>query len=780
MSCNTFIPIMDLVREVEALIAANYIDKDDPRIINGVFTSPTIRGDFLLDGPAKEAFCAIVQQCGISAPPGKIWVPRPLAPDTFPVSYTDDVGDIYVKWIPTPATPEIPDLTDTIINIVPMVQGQITRTQSSKNLDSMHVKDFGAKCDGVTDDTEAWRRGLQYSEATGGALNLSGKILIKDEYVVTKKITLRGNGAEILFDNADATGPGIATKGVLRFTGYLKANRSSVDGVSIYHLNQTVKSQNTIIFDNSYIIDLTLTDITVYNATGYILYLIGDSVTPYNPAFHHLVADGVRGYTVGGLVGQADNTTTWCTGAELSRFNQERANNAVSPATTVANLKGFRESILNSWILEGGGHALTRTGIFIDSPAVTLNNMYIEVTTNPLDYAIHAINGITINNLAFHAEGGIKLGGRGHSILNGVNTVGVGGGISVEGAASYTLNHSYIHDDYWGINRPSVGYDKIGNVEVIAARNETGASYNHRPNLEIYKLPVGTTKTINETTTTRKNSFTMRELHRWNAEGNRTTMVSAYDDDVGRIVTLTNPNNNPMFSLAVDIPKAFEGAQMIIAARVRLRSSVPITGKGIQLIDRANVNYDNVVGPLPPTGALAPITMIDTELTKDNTWQNMYVVINKVRNNTLNSVLFSNPQVVDPSADLKIDILDLKITLGRDLPTLSAGNHDPVILYDSKIPTMGYYMQGDIIYNTGTTDVVGWHRKTTGTDNTLGTDWVAFGEPVTEEIPTLTSGPTDQRPTGVEVGFNYFDTTLAIPIYYKAAGEWVNSTGEVV
>lgn len=97
MSCNTFIPIMDLVREVEALLAANYIDKDDPRITGGVFTNPTIKEGFLLDVQAREEFCRLVQECGLDAPFGKMWLSRPLYPDQMFVSY-EDSGEPQTKW----------------------------------------------------------------------------------------------------------------------------------------------------------------------------------------------------------------------------------------------------------------------------------------------------------------------------------------------------------------------------------------------------------------------------------------------------------------------------------------------------------------------------------------------------------------------------------------------------------------------------------------------------------------------------------------------------------
>ena len=42
------------------------------------------------------------------------------------------------------------------------------------------------------------------------------------------------------------------------------------------------------------------------------------------------------------------------------------------------------------------------------------------------------------------------------------------------------------------------------------------------------------------------------------------------------------------------------------------------------------------------------------------------------------------------------------------------------------------------------------------------------------------SGVTSNRPTNVLVGFQYFDSTLSKPIYYKGNNEWVDATGATV
>ena len=57
--------------------------------------------------------------------------------------------------------------------------------------------------------------------------------------------------------------------------------------------------------------------------------------------------------------------------------------------------------------------------------------------------------------------------------------------------------------------------------------------------------------------------------------------------------------------------------------------------------------------------------------------------------------------------------------------------------------------------------------------------WKGIG-PIEGDAAARTSGTTAQRPTGVAVGFTYFDTTLGKPIYFKSTGVWVDSTGATV
>ena len=45
---------------------------------------------------------------------------------------------------------------------------------------------------------------------------------------------------------------------------------------------------------------------------------------------------------------------------------------------------------------------------------------------------------------------------------------------------------------------------------------------------------------------------------------------------------------------------------------------------------------------------------------------------------------------------------------------------------------------------------------------------------------TSASGTTSKRPTGISIGYSYFDTTIGKPVWLKSIGVWVDSTGATV
>lgn len=177
MSCDNRVPLMTLADRVADILSASYVDRDDPRINNGILTSPSIRGGFLLDNAAKLTFCGYVQNCITEAPTGKMWVDRPIYPNAALVSYESE-GETKVKWdsISNILTTNIPEITDYEVKVNPLRDaiGAVVSTQDVINRQTITPGNFGAKADG-SDDTARLQKAVNYCAANKIPLDGVGK-----------------------------------------------------------------------------------------------------------------------------------------------------------------------------------------------------------------------------------------------------------------------------------------------------------------------------------------------------------------------------------------------------------------------------------------------------------------------------------------------------------------------------------------------------------------------------------------------------------------------------
>jgi hypothetical protein len=89
-----------------------------------------------------------------------------------------------------------PTLGDALVGVKQPFTGAVGRTQHSKNLDLVSVKDFGAKGDGTTDDTAAIQASITALLPAGGVVYLpKGQYKITDDLKVTNMpVIFRGDG----------------------------------------------------------------------------------------------------------------------------------------------------------------------------------------------------------------------------------------------------------------------------------------------------------------------------------------------------------------------------------------------------------------------------------------------------------------------------------------------------------------------------------------------------------------------------------------------------------
>lgn len=98
-----------------------------------------------------------------------------------------------------------PSYGDAMIAVMQPVSGSVPRTQHDKNYDSINICDFGAKCDGVTDDTAA----IQAAFSSGLGTNIvrinfpmGRKVKISGTILVPQKVQCDFNGCTILGNNS--------------------------------------------------------------------------------------------------------------------------------------------------------------------------------------------------------------------------------------------------------------------------------------------------------------------------------------------------------------------------------------------------------------------------------------------------------------------------------------------------------------------------------------------------------------------------------------------------
>lgn len=86
----------------------------------------------------------------------------------------------------------------TLVNTKRSETGAVVRTVASKLLDSFNIKDFGAVCDGTTDDAAAIQAAINACSTLGGGYVdfPAGRIIIKSTlYINTNRVKLRGKGS---------------------------------------------------------------------------------------------------------------------------------------------------------------------------------------------------------------------------------------------------------------------------------------------------------------------------------------------------------------------------------------------------------------------------------------------------------------------------------------------------------------------------------------------------------------------------------------------------------
>lgn len=311
MSCNINIPLQRIIDDVAEALSEGFIKTDNAVLTEAVLNDVTIRGDISVDTAARNALCRVLQTCGLTADELE-WLDRPEAAGQIAVSSTAS-GEVTVSWrsirdivdgfgyVQTAADytdsklDDAKDYTDSKFdNIkdtqigVPAPVGGVSISQAEKNSETVSVKRYGIKGDGVTNDTPGFT--LLESTVVGREVDLHGLI-----YKVTKPAVnnIYRNGTWLIGTDLIPVNGELLTEVSKKFDVKVAAKDSAMSLFRMFKAggrggNKTVQSaaqdsdgnlytnHNTQIDDNS----TTLSVVNKFPATGTVVTNYSDFMLP--------------------------------------------------------------------------------------------------------------------------------------------------------------------------------------------------------------------------------------------------------------------------------------------------------------------------------------------------------------------------------------------------------------------------------------------------------------------------------------------------------------------
>ena len=146
--------------------------------------------------------------------------------------------------------------------------GAIPRTQSSKLSDSVNVKDFGSKCDGITDDTVQIQVAENAIAVSGGTLIIPNTTCIISTLSMSSNVTLMGSGKNSILKRKAGTSQNLITASGqssiavvgLTIDGNSVANSGLFNNIYFYGCND-------VLIENNYSINSIGNGISVHSGT---------------------------------------------------------------------------------------------------------------------------------------------------------------------------------------------------------------------------------------------------------------------------------------------------------------------------------------------------------------------------------------------------------------------------------------------------------------------------------------------------------------------------------
>lgn len=770
MSCNTKTSLAVVIDAVNAQLNNNYVDRDDPRINQGVFTEPTIRGGLMLDEAAKLDFCGFVQECGIQAPFGKQWIDRPLYPGRVLTSY-DDAGEVNSRW-------EDPD------DAFKLVSGTTWQVGTVEDLKKIEGAKLGQRATTENFHAGIAGGGAEYKwvgEAKDNGINLHNGWelvlhfnmdirqfgVIMDSPLVQTSITRKL--PKLLSDN----GGGVLTipSGTLLAGFDLSDNVSIKGAIGEDKLPSTVlKAWARVVGHDSNLLNIAAKNVNIHNLKldglfeGKVGQCTGIRTSGTNIEIHNCVSEGSRydGISVvdGGNVRVYDSSFT----------NNGRNQVTVSAGADVTFVRcGIKEDstlypALYMVDIEPNGatsiwHKVKFYQCTFNKVTQTLNAA-INIGQWDSNEALKLYDDIEFTQCEF--KGFSDLTPR-HTTLHGLrlyNNTFEGIAFSIRGTLLVDVKNSTIHGNTFngsGVFSYGIFFDETvewTDNHFEGAKGSIDAS-------GYYKSP----RRFRNTATNPSDKYPL------NSPLDATNKISP-DGYVTKVSAIAHAQLIRLAVKVVTVPARSRGI-------LRIRNILDRPGQSPAILWGAYGRNTNIDIHFDATTSPAKY-FIDARLNQDDEAQ-----VN-TGGDFLGTGVEGQIAIKHRSTAQGAYVLELEVYRGgaekdvldamTDIPSVALGGR----AYVNEVPLV----MGSTA-NRPTKVWAGYQYLDTQANKLLiytGTGWVdVYNNDAAYVAPTTAkSGTTAQRPEGVSVGYQFFDTTLGYPVYYKSEGIWVDATGATV
>lgn len=562
---------------------------------------------------------------------------------------------------------------------------------------SINVKTFGAKGNGVNDDTVAINKALSYCVANGKNLFFPvGTYNVSDTLKVNGYIKIFGDGKRSIIKaigtNENIFTISFATPTTLNYNfSNLEISNLNISG------NKNATRQNAICFDSVIVIYNKLRNIWVQGVKGSAIRMINDGSKTQKSFYSHNI------YWVGIYLENTSEFLTqdtinngkipWVYGGEISDVHIE-ASSSFFDKDYLFDLQGFHNMNIKDMITEGRVMKTFKSVYRCDNSAIFTNvyfeflletdatiNSYFELgggtykIENPVNLN-HSKIHTTSNNSQVSVVGGIL------EYLNNINHTSSLGKLSFESITSGDNITSNPKSNILLLNDDKVSFSNLdlGQSCIVSKRDS----------VEIFRL------NKDEYISNRFNNPTVSRFN----SGNMPTMDIYTDSKHGRVLRLTPVDaNNGVYSGVILNLQGYAGKQITVMTRYKWTCSDGDVGKRDAALPGSHKNF-----------------FAESNIMTNDKWEEVgftYIVPSDgkvyIRFDYNSGQTYSVPQILSVS--------EIVVNLGNEIPKLPIRDDRRLTLYGNNVPSNGDFVLGDECVNTSTTTnptVYKWVYTTVG------------------------------------------------------------------